>query len=416
MRIAFVGDVLLSNSAFDIGFGFFEKYQKEKSLDFLSEQTKVIFDKYDITIGNLEFCITDKTINNGLKSKPHRASSSISNEIKKLGIDYFSLANNHIMQHGVDGFNNTINNLEKNSVKFFGTNNKPYITLNNNQSRKIAIMSASTKFDPFIEYPEKYYFNVFPKQKLSKIEYEFLRKKYQDIYPNVINNIIEEDRDSFKFPTFKIRSSLENEITFYELMIDLYVQDIAQYSLFEKIKKVKETHDDIVLYLHWGDEYVSVPANWQVKLAEKLRSLGVTAIVGTHSHVIQGISDKDYTPTAFNLGNFIFNSNNPLASKGMLFSLTTNEHIWEYNYEIIEMGRKFNLYHICDDNYVQYLSRLINNIPVDKYVDYVKEGVNDSRKYKRNHLLSNLYKIPPITLLKVTFSYINRVVTRKLWN
>ena len=69
----------------------------------------------------------------------------------------------------------------------------------------------------------------------------------------------------------------------------------------------------IVLYIHWGDQFNTVPNNSQKAMAQRLCDLGVDVIVGSHPHVVQPIElltstdGSRQTLCAYSLGNFLSN-------------------------------------------------------------------------------------------------------------
>ena len=70
--------------------------------------------------------------------------------------------------------------------------------------------------------------------------------------------------------------------------------------------------DLVVLSVHWGAEYQTVPASQDVELAHRLVEAGVDIILGHHPHVLQPVevfetSDGRQTIIAYSLGNFISN-------------------------------------------------------------------------------------------------------------
>lgn len=61
----------------------------------------------------------------------------------------------------------------------------------------------------------------------------------------------------------------------------------------------------VVLYAHWGDEYVPAPGRvvyWTRLFAEA----GAAAIVGSHPHVVQAYGREEDVPYYYSLGNFVF--------------------------------------------------------------------------------------------------------------
>ena len=68
----------------------------------------------------------------------------------------------------------------------------------------------------------------------------------------------------------------------------------------------------IVLFIHWGDEYKTVPNNRQRIMAQTLCDMGVDVIVGSHPHVIQPVelltSENGHTTLClYSLGNAVSN-------------------------------------------------------------------------------------------------------------
>ncbi len=72
------------------------------------------------------------------------------------------------------------------------------------------------------------------------------------------------------------------------------------------------SHDAIFVVIHWGDEYEDAPANYQQRYARKLIDRGVTAVIGHHPHVLQGIERYKHGAIAYSLGNFLFENTNEI--------------------------------------------------------------------------------------------------------
>ncbi len=67
--------------------------------------------------------------------------------------------------------------------------------------------------------------------------------------------------------------------------------------------------DQIIVFLHWGDEYQTTPSTSQVALKNFLRSKGIEIIIGSHPHVLQPMEwnrniNENYL-VAYSLGNFL---------------------------------------------------------------------------------------------------------------
>ena len=73
------------------------------------------------------------------------------------------------------------------------------------------------------------------------------------------------------------------------------------------VRAAKAKADAVIVYLHWGTEYVHCPNTDQIGLADRLAAEGATAVVGTHAHGLQGAGWRpDGTYIAYGLGNYLW--------------------------------------------------------------------------------------------------------------
>lgn len=122
------------------------------------------------------------------------------------------------------------------------------------------------------------------------------------------------------------------------------------------IKKARDKNADlIILFLHWGTEYDSIPSKSQVDLAEYFFSLGVDLVIGSHPHVLQKMvwirnpaPQKDRV-AVYSLGNFISNQRKPRTDGGSIVR--------------IELTKTGDSYKISDAGY--YLTWVYT--PIEKY-------------------------------------------------
>jgi poly-gamma-glutamate synthesis protein (capsule biosynthesis protein) len=82
--------------------------------------------------------------------------------------------------------------------------------------------------------------------------------------------------------------------------------------LLKRIKEMRASVDALVVLPHWGTEYFLSPKDQDQALAEQLLTAGVTAVVGTHPHVIQPVlwrrmGPNDDRVVAFSIGNLLSN-------------------------------------------------------------------------------------------------------------
>lgn len=102
----------------------------------------------------------------------------------------------------------------------------------------------------------------------------------------------------------------------------------------EKIKsdilQAKELADFVIVYPHWGVEYVYTPTDEQVHFAQMMSDAGADLIIGTHPHVLQSIewldgANGNRTLCYYSLGNYISGQNRLDTMLGGMASLTISK-------------------------------------------------------------------------------------------
>ena len=98
----------------------------------------------------------------------------------------------------------------------------------------------------------------------------------------------------------------------------------------EDIQKARQAEPDyIIAVMHWGIEYQRNEDARQQKIAESLFSLGADAVIGSHPHVIQPITNHyrdpadstNFNVVVYSLGNFISNQRDRYRDGGIIYEL-----------------------------------------------------------------------------------------------
>jgi poly-gamma-glutamate capsule biosynthesis protein CapA/YwtB (metallophosphatase superfamily) len=99
------------------------------------------------------------------------------------------------------------------------------------------------------------------------------------------------------------------------------------------IARARKAASLVVVSVHWGQEYHSLPDRRQRALAQNLARAGADVIIGHHPHVVQPLEwltdNGRSTPTlvAYSLGNFIFDQEcSAPTSEGALLSCTVGQN------------------------------------------------------------------------------------------
>lgn len=207
---------------------------------------EVPFNKEDDIICNLEGCITiDKSDLSGV----YNSNNAIA-ILKQIGINVAGLSNNHIQDRS-ESAKNTIDVLLKNGFQYFGaslTDEKP----------SLCKKMHSKKGDFYILSAASYITSVTHKRNK--------RDKY------------------------------------------IVVNELTYDKIFKAIGEVRSSEPDvpIICYFHWGCELELYPFPADREFAYKLIDSGVSAVIGCHSHCIQGIELYKGKPIVYGLGNFLF--------------------------------------------------------------------------------------------------------------
>lgn len=95
----------------------------------------------------------------------------------------------------------------------------------------------------------------------------------------------------------------------------------------------------IVVSLHWGHENADTPATDQIAFAHAIINAGADAVIGHHSHVVQGIEKYKSGVIAYSLGNLIFGGNHHHTYDSGLFEIALGGQEPEYTFIPVRVKR-----------------------------------------------------------------------------
>lgn len=226
----------------------------------------------DIFCLNNEFTYSDRGEPLAGKTYTFRANPERVEILHTLGVDIVTLANNHVYDYGKTGILDTFDTLEAAEIPYFGAGrnleeaSKPvYLTV---QGKTIAFVGA------------------------SRAEKNKMTPQATEDSPGILRCYDPE----------------------------LYREAIAQGS---------ENADFCIAMVHWGTEYSEKLEAVQVETGQLYLEAGADAVIGAHTHCLQGFWYEDNKAIAYSLGNFWFNEK---TQDTMLLSLhfygdDTEEHM-----------------------------------------------------------------------------------------
>lgn len=249
ISIAFVGDVIIHERL---------RKREEKTNEGFNkiwESITSYLNKADMTYANLEGPVAPEY--GGPTGFPmFNFPESIIPALKNNGIDIVSTANNHALDRQAKGVRKTIENLNKYNLAHVGT------------------VSSGKNVEEAIEL----WWKVTPIQDL--------RVAWISCTEMTNGNPDKEGQVLYCYKNREVIKTL--------------------------IKELKEQVDAIILLPHWGEEETYVIESNRTIWAKKMLDEGVTAVVGSHPHVVQKIEnyttvDGRNTVIAYSLGNFVSN-------------------------------------------------------------------------------------------------------------
>jgi poly-gamma-glutamate synthesis protein (capsule biosynthesis protein) len=312
IHLGFAGDICLDETSLVM------RHMKEKG-----GLSKVISPKliqkmkgYDCMVINNEFSISKQGSPMEGKLYTFRSSPSNVKYLKQLGVDVAGLANNHIYDYGRAAFLDTLSYLKKAGIQTVGAGKnkreakKPvYLTIKN---KTIAIVAA-TRAEKYILTPEA--------GKNS---------------PGV-------------FRTY----------------------DDTEY--VKAIRKAKKKADYVIAYVHWGTEYSTELEDAQVSQAKDYINAGADAVVGAHTHCLQGVGYYKGVPIFYSLGNFWFNEKT-LYTTVLEIDITQSGRLRAAMLPCLQKGMETKL--------------LTKKEKKQKFVDYVNSISANARLNKKGRVLT----------------------------
>jgi poly-gamma-glutamate synthesis protein (capsule biosynthesis protein) len=206
------------------------------------------------------------------RRKPMLGDENFLTTIKMAGVNALSIANNHLMEYGTKQAEYTIQRLKENGFLVVGEVLSPFKTIQLDKS-KVEILAA-------------------------------------DI-----------------LPIYHQRRSYRGKPLIFSGKMDEICAIIAQ--------ELEASQADMkIVYLHWGEEFISYPDIMQINWAHKLVEAGANVVVGSHSHIVQQVELFKGKPIVYSLGNFISDMYYPPTLKGIIFSLDF-DNIYNETYQII---------------------------------------------------------------------------------
>ena len=225
----------------------------------------------DVTVGNIEVTLGVRPYSGypQFSSPPEYAAA-----IKAAGVDVLTTANNHSCDKKKLGVERTINILDTLSIGHTGT----FINKEEKERNPAYVINK----------------NGF---KIAIINYTYGTNGIPPSSPNVVNYL---DKETIKADVELVNNNIKP--------------------------------DQIIAFVHWGDQYKDLPNQTQKDWFEYFKSLGVHIVIGAHPHVLQPMEWHKASPqtpeslVVYSLGNFVSHQRTFPRDGGAVFKLTLEKN------------------------------------------------------------------------------------------
>lgn len=222
----------------------------------------------DVAVVNLETAITDRGTEQP-KIYHFRTSPAALTTLQRAGVDAVSMANNHAVDYGPDGLADTLAAQAASPIPVVGIGR-----------------DAAQAFAPAV-------FTV------------------RGTTVAVIASSQVDDVTVHTFPATDTRAGIAGNL------------DAGR--LLASVQAARQAYDVVVVFLHWGGDYVTCPDGAQVATATALSRAGADVVVGGHAHRVQGAGWLGRAYVDYGLGNFVWlNTRGPADAVSGVLTVTVD--------------------------------------------------------------------------------------------
>lgn len=233
---------MLGDSSVCVGFGFHSSYPRDASPAFA--QVKDLLRRHEIVVGNLECLLTP--IGAGatrFRTDQMRGDPEYARDLRAAGFTALSVANNHAMQHGRAAFDATVASLEAAGIAIVGIKGA------DDWCAKPVIVRTRAG------------------RRVGILGYCWRPRQYDSSVPPYAEGDIEQvERD---------------------------------------VRRLRAVTDDVVVSLHWGEEFVARPSADEVAHARRIIDAGASVLAGHHPHVARTVERYEDGIICYSLGNLV---------------------------------------------------------------------------------------------------------------
>jgi hypothetical protein len=325
LKIGIVGDIMAADSPLMAGRGVYSACRGEFGPVFASLAEHA--KGCDFFVGNFEGILVDKISGRSPAAMSMRMPLSLLPTLRQCKFRYLSIANNHTMDAGPVAFRWMCDRLAQAEMVPFGHREHPYVVFRDPVSGvRVGLLAFST-VPVRREVPPEYYF-LDPRS------------------PGNVNRCI------------------------------------------DWVRQAKGDCDQLLVFPHWGSEFMPRPSAWQCDLAQQLIRNGSDAIFGAHPHRLQTASSIKGRPVCFSLGNLVSDYFQERLRRSLVVTVDLGMT------ELSVTGRIFSY----DDRYVlsateEHVAEFTDPLESESEQDYIGQQLRE-RNIVRREMLHHLFSHP----------------------
>lgn len=325
MKICVVADIIAADTPQMTGQGVYSTTRGHFEPLFADFQK--VAEKFDFCIGNFEAVLVDN-----MKSKGHGVSSlkvpcSILPVLQACNFRYMTVANNHSMEYGPDAFNWMCRQLTAAGIQPFGLKKEPCLRVAAARDGLTVGLFAFSTVPAMYGFDPEYYF-VDATSAAAKVE------------------------------------------------------------LWARLKEARAGCDHLLVFPHWGTEFMTRPAPWQIEWASQLIANGADAVLGAHPHCIQSAHRMANKPVYFSMGHLLADFPQEWIKRNLVLSVTLARDALEVENRIFSTDRNFKIYDTGERLAIQ------EGCTATETQEQYSAEANAMRKKVRAELLAHLARHP----------------------
>lgn len=294
IKVSFLGDIMCEKPFLKAARKKAQKYDFDKAF----ENLKILFEKSDYVVGNLETVCAGEMQGYTKELYSFNTPDSFINSLKKCGVNFVSTANNHCLDRGIAGLKRTLDVLDSQGIEHTGT----YRT--RKEAEQNCIVDIRGLRLGILSYTYGTNSNINGVM-LSDDEIYCVDLLQPQETQKDMTNLLDRVKGLIPIETkTKVKKMLGK--SYKNVTVDK-MPDNFNMRYFDKlkndIKQIKELSDYTVCLLHCGGQFNLEPGPYSEYVMEFLQREGIDSIIGNHPHNIQKAKRIDNGIKTYCLGN-----------------------------------------------------------------------------------------------------------------